>query len=47
MDKEYTQREGEQKLLRNVMKNEVQTKNKEVSMAAEIAKKDLQNKINK
>ena len=47
MDKEYTQTEGEQKLLRNVMKNEVQTKNKEVSMAAEIAKKDLQNKINK
>ena len=44
MGKQYTQTEGEQKLLRNVMKNEAMTKSKELGMAVDNAKKDLQKK---
>jgi len=43
MDKQYVQTEGEQKLLRSVMKNEAQTKAKEYGLAVDMAKNDLQN----
>tara|TARA_R100000656_G_scaffold84031_1_gene61358 strand:+ start:1238 stop:3529 length:2292 start_codon:yes stop_codon:yes gene_type:complete len=40
---EFRQTEAEQKLLRNVMGNEASTKKKELSLAVDAAKKDLQN----
>tara|TARA_R100000656_G_scaffold108946_1_gene81011 strand:+ start:1539 stop:3827 length:2289 start_codon:yes stop_codon:yes gene_type:complete len=43
MKRQYTETEGQQKLLRSTMKNEVATKSKEVKLAADAAKKDLQN----
>jgi len=43
MDKQFVQTEGEQRLLRSVMKNEAQTKVKEYGMAVDLAKNDLQN----
>ena len=43
LNKQFVQTEGEQRLLRSVMKNEAQTKAKEYGMAVELAKNDLQN----
>ena len=40
--KQYTETEGKQKLLRNMLQNEVNTKSKELSLAVDAAKKDLQ-----
>ena len=42
INKEYVETEGQQKLLRNTLKNEVLTKSKEVKMVADSVKKDLQ-----
>ena len=44
MNKEYVETEGQQKLLRSTLKNEVLTKSKEVKMAADSIKKDLQSR---
>ena len=44
VNKEYVETEGQQKLLRNTLKNEVLTKSKEVKMVADAVKKDLQSK---
>ena len=44
MDKQYTQTEGEQKLLRNVMANNASTQSQKLALDAEKIKNDLQNK---
>jgi hypothetical protein len=44
MNKQYTQTEGEQKLLRNVMNNNVSTQNQKLALDAEKIKNDLQKK---
>ena len=41
--KQYVETEGKQKLLRNVLQNEADTRKKELSLAVNAAKKDLQN----
>jgi hypothetical protein len=43
MNKEYIQTEGEQKLLRNVMANDVQTQSRNLAVDAKQIKNDLQN----
>ena len=43
LNKQYVQTEGEQKLLRNVLKNEAESKVKEYGLAVDMAKNDLQN----
>tara|TARA_R110002126_G_scaffold291380_2_gene451883 strand:- start:14693 stop:16987 length:2295 start_codon:yes stop_codon:yes gene_type:complete len=42
MNKQFIQTEGEQKLLRSTMQNEAATKGKELNMAVNMAKNDLQ-----
>ena len=44
MNKEYVQTEGEQKLLRNVMANNVDTQTKKLVVDAQKIKNDLQKK---
>jgi len=44
LNKQYIETEGKQKLLRNVMNNEVDTKKKELQMEINNSKKDLQTK---
>jgi len=44
MGKQYTETEGKQKLLRNVMNNEVETRKKELALEVNNAKKDLHTK---
>jgi hypothetical protein len=44
MDKEYIETQGKQKLLRNVMSNEVETRKREIGLELNSVKKDLQRK---
>jgi len=44
LNKQFVQTEGEQKLLRSTMQNEAATKSKEIDMAVDMVKNDLQNK---
>ena len=44
INKEYVETEGKQKLLRNVMANNVDTERQKMDIAAEKIKNDLQNK---
>ena len=44
INKEYVETEGKQKLLRNVMANNVDTERQKMVIAAEKIKNDLQNK---
>jgi hypothetical protein len=42
LNKQFVETEGKQKLLRNVLANEVESKKKEMALASEMFKKDLQ-----